>query len=123
MSESWGITANLGATALAVAAQRAAETAQDNPLIRDEFAAVLVASVDEPGWQAMASGDLSWMGPEDDIGRRTARTGREYVATRTVFFDEFCSAATMSPSTWKIASGKVSGTGWESSVDRWIWPI
>jgi hypothetical protein len=84
------------AMALAVAAQRAAETAQDNPLIRDEFAAVLVASVDEPGWQTMARGDPSWMGPEDDIGRRTARTGREYVATRTVFFDEFCSAATAS---------------------------
>jgi methyltransferase (TIGR00027 family) len=96
MSESWGITANLGATALAVAAQRAAETAQENPLIRDEFAAVLVAAVDEPGWQTMASGDLSWMGPEDDIGRRTARTGREYVATRTLFFDEFCLSATTS---------------------------
>ena len=96
MSESWGVTADLGATALAVAAQRAAETAQENPLIKDKFAAVLVAAVDEPGWQTMAGGDLSWMGPEDDIGRRTARTGREYVATRTVFFDEFCAAATAS---------------------------
>jgi methyltransferase (TIGR00027 family) len=96
MNESWDITTNLGATALAVAAQRAAETAQDEPLIRDEFAAMLVAAVNEPGWQTMAQGDLSWMGPEDEVARRTARTGREYVATRTVFFDEFCSAATAS---------------------------
>ncbi len=91
--ESWDITTNLGTTALAVAAQRAAETAQQDPLIRDEFAAVLVAAVNEPGWQTMANGDLSWMGPEDDRGRRAARTGREYVATRTVFFDEFCATA------------------------------
>ena len=42
----------------------------------------------------MAAGDLSWLGPEDDVRRRMARTGREYVATRTVFFDDFCAAAT-----------------------------
>jgi methyltransferase (TIGR00027 family) len=94
--QSWDITTNLGATALSVAAQRAAETAQAEPLIRDEFAALLVGAVDEPGWQTMAGGDLSWLGPEDDIRRRTARAGREYVATRTIFFDDFCAAATQS---------------------------
>ena len=57
---------------------------------------MLVAAVNEPGWQAMAQREPSWIGADDDIGRRTARTGREYIATRTVFFDEFCSAATMS---------------------------
>jgi methyltransferase (TIGR00027 family) len=35
----------------------------------------------------------SW-GPENELGRRTAIIGREYVATRTVFFDEFCASAT-----------------------------
>ncbi|GAA4297663.1 SAM-dependent methyltransferase [Mycobacterium paraffinicum] len=90
---SWDITTDLGSTALAVAAQRAAETAQDDPLIHDEFAAVLVAAANDPGWQRMAGGDLSWMGAEDDVGRRVARAGREYVATRTVFFDEFCADA------------------------------
>lgn len=93
VSESWDITTNLGATALAVAAQRAAETAQTHPLVRDEFAAILVAAVNEPGWIAMASGDLSWMGRENELGRRSAIVGREYVATRTVFFDEFCASA------------------------------
>jgi methyltransferase (TIGR00027 family) len=94
--QSWDITTNLGATALSVAAQRAAETAQADPLIRDEFAALLVGAVDEPGCQTMAGGDLSWLGPENDIRRRTARAGREYVATRTIFFDDFCAAATES---------------------------
>ncbi|OBA70346.1 hypothetical protein A5641_13580 [Mycobacterium sp. 1554424.7] len=90
-ADSWGITTNLGTTALTVAAQRAAETAQDDPLIRDEFAALLVGAVGDPGWQTIAQGDLSWLGPEDDVQRRSAQVGREYVATRTVFFDDFCS--------------------------------
>jgi methyltransferase (TIGR00027 family) len=92
-NESWGITTNLGTTALGVASQRAAETAQRNPLVRDDFAAVMVAASNEPGWQTMATGDLSWMGPEDDKGRRAAETGRNYVATRTVFFDDYCASA------------------------------
>ena len=92
-SESWDITSNLGTTALAVAAQRAAEAAQEHPLVRDEFAAILVAAVNQPGWTTMASGDLSWMGTENELARRTAVTGREYVATRTLFFDEFCASA------------------------------
>lgn len=92
-NDSWDVTTNLGTTALGVAAQRAAETAQDDPLFRDEFAAVLVAAVEEPGWQMMASGDLSWMGPEDDNGRRAATSGRDYVASRTVHFDDFLAAA------------------------------
>jgi O-methyltransferase involved in polyketide biosynthesis len=69
---SWDVTTDLGSTALAVAAQRAAETAQDDPLIHDEFAAVLVAAANEPGWQRIACGDLSWMGAQDDVGRRVA---------------------------------------------------
>ena len=92
-NETWGVASNLGSTAVAVAAQRAAETAQDEPLIRDEFAALLVAAVGEPGWQTMAQGDLSWMGPPDDMGRRAAENGRNYVATRSVFFDDYCAAA------------------------------
>ena len=94
VSQSWDITTNLGATALAVAAQRAAETAQQHPLVRDEFAAILVAAVNDPGWMTMARGDLSWMVPDNELGRRTAIIGREYVATRTVFFDGFCASAT-----------------------------
>lgn len=61
---SWDITTDLGSTALAVAAQRAAETAQDDPLIHDGLAAVLVAAANEPGWQRIACGDLSSMGAE-----------------------------------------------------------
>jgi methyltransferase (TIGR00027 family) len=60
-------------SALAVAAQRAAETAQDNPLIHDEFAAVLVAAAQDPGWLTIARGDTSWLGADNDIGQRSAQ--------------------------------------------------
>src|ERR1700735_2836166 len=42
--DTWAITESVGATALGVAASRAVETAGGNPLIRDEFATILVAS-------------------------------------------------------------------------------
>jgi O-methyltransferase involved in polyketide biosynthesis len=42
--DSWDITESVGATALSVAAARAVETASADPLIRDDFAYVLVSS-------------------------------------------------------------------------------
>ncbi|PQM46001.1 Putative S-adenosyl-L-methionine-dependent methyltransferase [Mycobacterium talmoniae] len=54
--DSWEITECVGATALSVAACRAAETAQPQPLIRDEFAYLLVSKAGEAwrGWPAAA---------------------------------------------------------------------
>jgi len=43
--DSWDITESVGATALSVAAARAVETGSDDPLIRDQFAYLLVSSV------------------------------------------------------------------------------
>ena len=40
--DSWDIASGVGSTAVMVAAARATETASDNPLISDPFAAVLV---------------------------------------------------------------------------------
>jgi O-methyltransferase involved in polyketide biosynthesis len=48
------ITTSLGATAMGVAAYRAAETIQPNPLIHDEVASVLVSAAATPGWQRLA---------------------------------------------------------------------
>lgn len=73
--ESWDVTTNLGTTALMVAALRAAETAQDDPLVRDDFATVLVTAVSDPGWLAMAQREPSWIAADDDVGRRTRAPG------------------------------------------------
>lgn len=55
--DSWAITESVGATALWVAACRSAETAQREPLIRDEFAAQLVAPAGA-AWSRLVSGNV-----------------------------------------------------------------
>jgi methyltransferase (TIGR00027 family) len=94
--DTWDITTSLGATALGVAAYRAAETIQPNPLIQDEVASILVSAVGTPGWQRLARADMSWLDADDDRGRRVMVSSREFVAARTVFFDRFCADAVAS---------------------------
>src|SRR5262245_53958152 len=89
--DSWDITESVGATALGVAAARAAETARPDPLIRDEFAYLLTASAG-PAWAQMASGDDAWLGDDED-GRRIHEQARNYQAVRTHYFDDFFKAA------------------------------
>src|SRR5258708_4938210 len=55
--DSWSITELVGATALGVAASRAVETAGPNPLIRDDFARLLVSSAG-PAWARLAAAEL-----------------------------------------------------------------
>src|SRR5258707_15366946 len=47
----WDIAPRVGATAVMVAAARAAETDKDNPLIRDPYAKVLVAGAGTGIWE------------------------------------------------------------------------
>jgi methyltransferase (TIGR00027 family) len=94
--DTWGITASLGATALGVAAYRAAETVQPDPLICDEMASILVGAVGMPGWDRLARADMSWLDADDDRGRRVMVSSREYVAARTLYFDRFCADAVAS---------------------------
>src|SRR6476469_9244757 len=83
--DSWDITERVGATALGVAAARAAETARPDALNRDEDAYLLTASAG-PAWAQMASGDDEWLG-EDEDGLRLHEMARDYQAVRTHYFD------------------------------------
>ncbi|BBZ46398.1 class I SAM-dependent methyltransferase [Mycobacterium parmense] len=85
--DSWAITELVGATALGVAAARAAETAGTSPLIRDEFASVLVSSAG-PAWARLADPEVGWL-DGDEHGQRAHRLGIDYQAVRTHFFDEY----------------------------------
>jgi methyltransferase (TIGR00027 family) len=85
----WDITTSLGATALGVAAYRAAESVQEKPLVRDDVATQLIDAVGLPGWQRLARGDTSWLDEDDDRGRRALAASRDFVAVRTLFFDRF----------------------------------
>ncbi|HLR99079.1 MAG TPA: class I SAM-dependent methyltransferase [Mycolicibacillus parakoreensis] len=86
--DSWDITESVGSTALAVAAGRAAETAQPDPLIRDEFAAVLVAAAGAE-WARLTTAEADWLDPDDEYGHRVNALARNYQATRTHFFDAY----------------------------------
>src|SRR5580693_4170602 len=85
--DSWAITELVGATALGVAASRAVETAGPDPLIRDDFAQILVSSAG-PAWARLTDPALAWL-DGDEHGQRVHRLGIAYQAVRTHFFDEY----------------------------------
>src|SRR6185437_9669872 len=79
--DTWGITELVGATALGVAAARAVETAGADPLIRDEFAGVLVSAAG-PAWARLADAELAWL-DGDPHAQHVHRLGCDYQAVRT----------------------------------------
>src|SRR6201988_3007108 len=89
--DSWAITELVGATALGVAAARAAETAGPDPLIRDDFAQTLVSSAG-PAWARLTDPELAWL-DGDEHGQRVHRVGIDYQAVRTHFFDGYFDSA------------------------------
>src|SRR6201995_2021035 len=89
-NDSWDITQSVGATALGVAAARAAETESENPLINDPFARVFVDAAGEGLWSIYADPKLlsKAIEIEPDMQARL-RVMIDFMATRTAFFDEF----------------------------------
>jgi methyltransferase (TIGR00027 family) len=89
-NDSWEITESVGATALGVAAARAAETESENPLISDTFARVFLDAAGEGSWSWFAAPDLpaELIEAEPDLPlQRQAMV--DYLAARTSFFDQF----------------------------------
>jgi methyltransferase (TIGR00027 family) len=89
-NDSWDITQSVGATALGVAAARAAETESENPLISDPFARVFVDAAGEGMWSIYADPKLlaKAIELEPDMQARL-RLMIDFMATRTAFIDEF----------------------------------
>jgi len=89
-NDSWDITQSVGATALGVAAARAAETESENPLISDPFARVFVDAAGEGMWSLYADPKLlaKAVELEPDVQMRL-QLMIDFMATRTAFFDEF----------------------------------
>ncbi|MDT5407954.1 MAG: hypothetical protein QOG14_174, partial [Mycobacterium sp.] len=56
--DSWEITESVGATALGVAAARAAESESDHPLISDPFARVFLDTAGEGEWDWYGAPEL-----------------------------------------------------------------
>jgi methyltransferase (TIGR00027 family) len=114
--DSWSITELVGATALGVAAARAAETNGPNPLIRDEFARMLVSSAG-PAWARLADPELSWL-DGDPQGQRVHQLGIDYQAVRTHFFDEYFANAAGSGTRQVV----ILAAGLDSRAYRLSWP-
>jgi methyltransferase (TIGR00027 family) len=89
-NDSWEITQSVGATALGVAAARAAETESENPLISDPFARVFVEAAGEGMWSIYANPALLAKAVEiqPDVQARI-QLMIDFMATRTAFIDEF----------------------------------
>jgi methyltransferase (TIGR00027 family) len=84
--DTWEITESVGATALGVAAARAAETRSAEPLIEDPFAQHFLDAAGEGVWTWYGRDELEQVAPEM-ASRMQALRG--YAASRTKFFDDF----------------------------------
>jgi methyltransferase (TIGR00027 family) len=114
--DSWDITESVGATALGVAAARAAETARPDALIRDDYAYLLTAAAG-PAWAQMASADDAWLGDDEDA-RRMHEMARNYQAVRTHYFDGYFHAAVRTG----IQQVVILAAGLDSRAYRLDWP-
>lgn len=114
--DSWDIIESVGATAVMVAAARAVETGSADPLIRDEFARVLVTAAGT-GWTQLANPDLDWIG-DDEPGRRAHRVAVNYQAVRTHFFDEYFTNA----AEHGVRQAVILAAGLDSRAYRLDWP-
>jgi methyltransferase (TIGR00027 family) len=90
-NDSWNITESVGATALGVAAARAAETESSHPLIHDPFARSFLEAAGEGMWNLYLDASLHDQ-LEPDL-KAQVRAMTDFMAVRTAFFDEFFMAA------------------------------
>ena len=86
--DSWEITESVGATALGVAAARAADTESSDPLINDPFARVFLDRVGPGVWDWYGAPELpaEVVAAAPDMPQRMQALVN-YFATRTKFFD------------------------------------
>ena len=117
--DTWDITSSVGTTAVMVAAARAAETEQPEPLIRDPYAKMLVAGADTGAWTTIL---------DDDVVARAAALDpevaaifqhmRSYQAVRTHFFDAHFARATAAG----IRQVVILASGLDARAYRLDWP-
>ncbi len=117
--DTWDIATSVGTTAVMVAAARAAETRQDDALITDPYADMLVEGAGTGMWSTML---------DDEIVERAAaidpeiaaifRHMRNYQAVRTHFFDDHFTRASAAG----IRQAVILASGLDSRAYRLDWP-
>jgi methyltransferase (TIGR00027 family) len=118
-NDTWEITESVGATALGVAAARAAETESDNPLISDPFARVFLDAAGDGMWNWFAAPDLPAEIAEAEPDLKPRMQGMvDYMAARTSFFDQFFLDATRAG----VRQVVILAAGLDSRAWRLPWP-
>jgi methyltransferase (TIGR00027 family) len=117
--DSWDIATSVGATAVMVAAARAAEAARDDRLIDDPYAEILVAGAGSGSWEYMLDGTFAAKIAEIDAEAAAMfEQIRTYQAVRTRFFDAFFADA----ATAGIRQIVILASGLDSRAYRLEWP-
>jgi methyltransferase (TIGR00027 family) len=88
--DTWDITESVGATALMVAAARAAETESAQPLFSDPFARVFLDAAGEGAWSMFDSSAVA--GVDSELAARMQAL-QDFFTSRTAFIDDFFVAA------------------------------
>lgn len=118
-NDTWEITESVGATALGVAASRAAETESEHPLISDPFARVFLDAAGDGVWNWHSADPLpaEVLEAEPELPLyRQLMVG--YMASRTAFFDEFFLDATRAG----IRQVVILAAGLDARSYRLPWP-
>ncbi|MGH3633572.1 class I SAM-dependent methyltransferase [Mycobacterium sp.] len=112
--DTWDITESVGVTALGVAAARAAETESAEPLFRDPFARMFTDAAGAGLWSLYATPAAH---VEPDVGA-WLRVMVDFMAVRTVFFDEFFLGAAEAG----VRQMVILAAGLDSRAWRLPWP-
>ncbi len=117
--DSWEITESVGATALGVAAGRAAETESENPLISDPFARVFLDAAGDGVWNWFATVELpdEVLEAEPQLPQQM-QSMVDYMACRTAFFDGFFLDAARAG----VHQAVILAAGLDSRAWRLPWP-
>ena len=118
--DSWDITESVGATALGVAAGRAAETRSEHPLISDPFAQIFLDEVGDDVPNLYLDDDElppELLAVDPRLSERMAAM-KGYIAARTLFFDDFFLAAAADG----ITQAVILAAGLDARAWRLDWP-
>ena len=113
--DTWDITESVGATALSVAAARAAETESAQPLFRDPFARVFLDAAGEGTWSLFDRVRVADLDPELAAQMQALR---DFFAARTAFIDDFFAAAADAG----IRQVVILAAGLDARAWRLAWP-
>jgi methyltransferase (TIGR00027 family) len=118
-NDSWEITESVGATALGVAAARAAETRSADPLISDPYAQVFLDAAGDGVWNWHSAPQLppELVELEPDLPLQM-QAMVDYMASRTAFFDRFFLEARGAG----ISQAVILAAGLDSRSWRLAWP-